>query len=615
MTLHSPRTNIHQQNMPYTDHIKQLVAALPNTPGVYQYFNQEGTIIYVGKAKNLKRRVSSYFNKKEQTAKVTALVKHIYDLKYIVVENETDALLLENNLIKQYQPHYNILLKDGKTYPWLCITKEEFPRIFKTRQVMRGAEYFGPYSSVWVLDTLLELIRSIYPIRTCKFPLFTDKIEQGKYKLCLEYHIKNCKGPCEGKQSKEDYQKMVAEIREIAKGNSSVITSMLTQEMKDLAAQYRFEEAAATKAKLDALLQYRTKTVITTTATETMDVMGYEEDGSSVYINMLHIVEGSIVKGLTIEYNKQLDEPAEDLLAMGILELRQRLNSTAKQVLVPFMPAIQLDGISMSIPQRGDKKKLLDLSAQNVKQYKVDKYKQSEKLNPEQRQTQLLGTLKEVLKLDKIPLHIECFDNSHISGDSAVAACVVFKKAKPSKKDYRKYTIKTGQGADDYASMREVVYRRYKRMIDEQTPLPDLIIADGGIGQMESIRQVIEDDLKLNIPIAGLAKNEQHQTRELLFGFPPKTIGLKPTDACFKFLAQIQEEVHRFAIEFHRDKRSKQQTVSELDAIKGIGEETKNKLLLTFKSVKRIKEATLENLENCIGKHRASIVYDYFHGK
>ncbi|MEE1174020.1 MAG: excinuclease ABC subunit UvrC [Paludibacteraceae bacterium] len=601
--------------MPYTDHIKQLVAALPNTPGVYQYFNQEGTIIYVGKAKNLKRRVSSYFNKKEQTAKVTALVKHIYDLKYIVVENETDALLLENNLIKQYQPHYNILLKDGKTYPWLCITKEEFPRIFKTRQVMRGAEYFGPYSSVWVLDTLLELIRSIYPIRTCKFPLFTDKIDQGKYKLCLEYHIKNCKGPCEGKQSKEDYQKMVAEIREIAKGNSSVITSMLTQEMKDLAAQYRFEEAAAAKAKLDALLQYRTKTVITTTATETMDVMGYEEDGSSVYINMLHIVEGSIVKGLTIEYNKQLDEPAEDLLAMGILELRQRLNSTAKQVLVPFMPAIQLDGISMSIPQRGDKKKLLDLSAQNVKQYKVDKYKQSEKLNPEQRQTQLLGTLKEVLKLDKIPLHIECFDNSHISGDSAVAACVVFKKAKPSKKDYRKYTIKTGQGADDYASMREVVYRRYKRMIDEQTPLPDLIIADGGIGQMESIRQVIEDDLKLNIPIAGLAKNEQHQTRELLFGFPPKTIGLKPTDACFKFLAQIQEEVHRFAIEFHRDKRSKKQTASTMDEIKGIGEETKNKLLLTFKSVKRIKEATLENLENCIGKHRASIVYDYFHGK
>ena len=601
--------------MPYTDHIKQLVATLPNTPGVYQYFNQEGTIIYVGKAKNLKRRVSSYFNKKEQTAKVTALVKHIYDLKYIVVENETDALLLENNLIKQYQPHYNILLKDGKTYPWLCITKEEFPRIFKTRQVMRGAEYFGPYSSVWVLDTLLELIRSIYPIRTCKFPLFTDKIDQGKYKLCLEYHIKNCKGPCEGKQSKEDYQKMVAEIREIAKGNSSVITSMLTQEMKDLAAQYRFEEAAARKAKLDALLQYRTKTVITTTATETMDVMGYEEDGSSVYINMLHIVEGSIVKGLTIEYNKQLDEPAEDMLAMGILELRQRLNSDSKQVLVPFMPAIQLDGISMSIPQRGDKKKLLDLSAQNVKQYKVDKYKQSEKLNPEQRQTQLLGTLKEVLKLDKIPLHIECFDNSHISGDSAVAACVVFKKAKPSKKDYRKYTIKTGQGADDYASMREVVYRRYKRMIDEQTPLPDLIIADGGIGQMESIRQVIEDDLKLNIPIAGLAKNEQHQTRELLFGFPPKTIGLKPTDACFKFLAQIQEEVHRFAIEFHRDKRSKKQTASTMDEIKGIGEETKNKLLLTFKSVKRIKEATLENLENCIGKHRASIVYDYFHGK
>ena len=599
--------------MPYTDHIKQLVAALPNTPGVYQYFNQEGKIIYVGKAKNLKRRVSSYFNKSQQSAKVTALVKHIYDLKYIVVESETDALLLENNLIKQYQPHYNILLKDGKTYPWLCITKEEYPRIFKTRQVMRGAEYFGPYSSVWVLDTLLDLIRSIYPVRTCKMPLFTDKIEAGKYKLCLEYHIKNCMGPCEGKQSKEEYQKMITEIREIAKGNSSVITSMLQNEMKQLAAEYRFEEAAAVKAKYDALLQYRNKTVITTTATENMDVMSYEEDGNAVYINMLHIVEGSIVKGLTIEYNKLMDEPPEEVLAMGMLELRDRLGSKAKTVLVPFIPSIELDGVTLSIPQRGDKKKLLDLSAQNVKQYKVDKYKISEKLNPEQRQTQVLNALKEHLKLEKLPMHIECFDNSNISGDSAVAACVVYKKAKPSKQDYRKYTIKTVQGPDDYASMREVVFRRYKRMLDEQTPLPDLIVADGGIGQMESIRQVIEDELQLNIPIAGLAKNDKHQTRELLFGFPPQSIGLKATDACFKFLAGMQEEVHRYAIEFHRDKRSKKQTASELDEIKGIGQETKNKLLLTFKSVKRIKEATLENLENCIGKHRASIVYEYFH--
>ena len=599
--------------MPYTDHIKQLVAALPNTPGVYQYFNQEGKIIYVGKAKNLKRRVSSYFNKSQQSAKVTALVKHIYDLKYIVVESETDALLLENNLIKQYQPHYNILLKDGKTYPWLCITKEEYPRIFKTRQVMRGAEYFGPYSSVWVLDTLLDLIRSIYPVRTCKMPLFTDKIEAGKYKLCLEYHIKNCMGPCEGKQNKEEYQKMIAEIREIAKGNSSVITSMLQNEMKQLAAEYRFEEAAAVKAKYDALLQYRNKTVITTTATENMDVMSYEEDGNAVYINMLHIVEGSIVKGLTIEYNKLMDEAPEEVLAMGMLELRDRLGSKAKTVLVPFIPSIELDGVTLSIPQRGDKKKLLDLSAQNVKQYKVDKYKISEKLNPEQRQTQVLNALKEHLKLEKLPMHIECFDNSNISGDSAVAACVVYKKAKPSKQDYRKYTIKTVQGPDDYASMREVVFRRYKRMLDEQTPLPDLIVADGGIGQMESIRQVIEDELQLNIPIAGLAKNDKHQTRELLFGFPPQSIGLKATDACFKFLAGMQEEVHRYAIEFHRDKRSKKQTASELDEIKGIGQETKNKLLLTFKSVKRIKEATLENLENCIGKHRASIVYEYFH--
>ena len=600
--------------MPYTDHIKQIVAALPQTPGVYQYLNEEGKIIYVGKAKNLKKRVSSYFTKTGQSPKVRALVKHIHDLKYMVVENETDALLLENNLIKQYQPHYNILLKDGKTYPWLCITKEDFPRIFKTRQIVRGAEYFGPYSSVWVLDTLLDLIRSVYPIRTCKMPLFTDKIEAGKYKLCLEYHIKNCMGPCEGKQSKEAYQKMIGEIREIAKGNSSVITSMLQQEMKQLAAEYRFEEAALVKQKYDALMAYRSKTVITTATDENLDVVGYEEDGNAVYINMLHIAGGAIVKGLTIEYNKQLDEPAADLLAMGILELRQRLNSVAKQVLVPFMPAIEMDGITMAIPQRGDKKKLLDLSAQNVKQYKVDKYKQSEKLNPEQRQTQLLGTLKDLLKLDKIPMRIECFDNSNISGDSAVAACVVFDKAKPSKKDYRKYTIKTVQGPDDYASMREVVYRRYKRMIDEQIPLPDLIIADGGIGQMGAIRQVVEEELGLNIAIAGLAKNDQHQTRELLFGFPPKTIGLKPTDACFKFLAQIQEEVHRFAIEFHRDKRSKKQTASELDEIKGIGEETKNKLLLTFKSLKRIKEATLENLENCIGKHRASIVYNYFHG-
>ena len=598
--------------MPYTDHIKQLVAALPNTPGVYQYFNQEGKIIYVGKAKNLKRRVSSYFNKSQQSAKVTALVKHIYDLKYIVVESETDALLLENNLIKQYQPHYNILLKDGKTYPWLCITKEEYPRIFKTRQVMRGAEYFGPYSSVWVLDTLLDLIRSIYPIRTCKMPLFSDKINDGKYKLCLEYHIKNCMGPCEGKQSKEEYQKMIAEIREIAKGNSSIITSMLQNEMKQLASEYRFEEAAAVKAKYDALLQYRNKTVITTTATENMDVMNYEEDGNAVYINMLHIVEGSIVKGLTIEYNKLMDEAPEEVLAMGMLELRDRLGSQAKTVLVPFIPAIELDGVTMSIPQRGDKKKLLDLSAQNVKQYKVDKYKIAEKLNPEQRQTQVLNALKEHLQLDKLPLHIECFDNSNISGDSAVAACVVYKKGKPSKQDYRKYNIKTVQGPDDYASMREVVYRRYKRMVDEQTPLPDLIIADGGVGQMHAIKEMIEA-LNLNIPIAGLAKNDKHQTRELLFGFPPQSIGLKATDACFKFLAGMQEEVHRYAIEFHRDKRSKKQTASELDEIKGIGEESKNKLILTFKSVKRIKEATLQNLENCIGKHRASIVYEYFH--
>lgn len=585
---------------------------MPETPGVYQYFNEEGTIIYVGKAKNLKRRVSSYFNKEHDSVKTNVLVKHIHDLKYIVVNTETDALLLENNLIKQYQPRYNILLKDGKTYPWLCITREAFPRVFRTRQVVRGAEYFGPYSNVYVLDTLLELIREIYPIRTCKLPLTPDGIAAGRFKVCLQYHIKNCKGCCEGLQSREDYLKMIDEIKEIAKGNSHNITDYLVKEMQKLAAELRFEEAQALKVKYDAILKYQAKTVITTTHDDNLDVYSYEEDDGSAYINMLHISKGSITKGFTIEYQKRMDEPKEEILAMGILELRDRLKSDAKTLIVPFMPELNIHNVEFMIPKIGDKKKLLDLSYQNVKQYKVDKYKQAEKLNPEQRMTRLLSGLQQKLGMEKMPLHIECFDNSNISGSDAVAACVVFKKAKPSRKDYRKYIIKTVEGPDDYASMKEVVKRRYTRLTNESSPLPDLIIADGGAGQMEMIRQALEE-VGVNIPIAGLAKDDHHRTHELLFGFPPATIGLKPTEELFKFLTQIQDETHRVAISFHRDRRSKSQTASELDHIKGIGEKTKNELLQHFKSVKRIQNAEKDELEKIIGTNRASIIYNHFH--
>lgn len=593
-------------------HIKQIISTLPETPGVYQYFNKEGTIIYVGKAKNLKRRVSSYFNKEHDSIKTRMLVKHIHDLKYIVVNTETDALLLENNLIKQYQPRYNVLLKDGKTYPWLCITKEPFPRIFRTRQIIKGAEYFGPYSSVYVLNTLLELIQEIYPIRTCRLPLTPDKIAAGQFKVCLQYHIKNCKGCCEGLQSQAEYMRMIDEIKEIAKGNSHNITDYLLQEMQRLAAEMRFEDAQILKEKYDAIVKYQAKTVITTIHDDNMDVYGYEEDENSAYINMLHIVKGAIVKGYTIEYQKTMDEPKEELLAMGILELRNLLQSSARTALVPFLPDMELNGVDFYIPKIGDKRKLLDLSLQNVRQYKLDKYKRAEKLNPNQRMARLLGSLQAKLHLEKMPIHIECFDNSNISGSDAVAACVVYKQAKPSKKDYRKYIIKTVEGPDDYASMKEVVKRRYSRLVQEQSPLPDLIIADGGAGQMEMIRQATEE-VGVEIPIAGLAKNEHHQTHELLFGFPPQVVGLKPTEEIFKFLAGMQDEVHRFAISFHRDKRSKSQLASELDNIAGIGEKTKNELIKHFKSLKRAKTADLEELEKVIGKHKASVFYNHFH--
>lgn len=586
---------------------------MPSTPGVYQYFNKIGDIIYVGKAKNLKRRVSSYFNKEHDSVKTNILVNNIYDLKYICVNSEADALLLENNLIKKYQPRYNILLKDGKTYPWLCITKEPFPRVFKTRQVFKGADYFGPYPSSYTLDLLLELIREIYPVRTCKLNILPNEISKGKYDLCLQYHIKKCNAPCVGYQSQEDYNAFINEIREIAKGRSHIITDYLLKKMNNLSAEYRFEEAQEIKNKYDSIVNYQSKTVITTTSDNDIDVFAYDEDEQSAFINMLRINGGCVVQGFTIEYKKTLDEPKEEIFALAIVELRDRFKSISNQIIVPFIPDVELENAEFIVPLRGDKKKLLDLSIQNVKQFRVDKYKQSEKLNPEQRTTKILKDIQDKLHLDKLPNHIECFDNSNISGTNAVAACVVYKKAKPSKKDYRKYIIKTVDGVDDYASMREVVYRRYSRMVNEGTPLPDLILTDGGKGHMESVRQVVVDCLHLDIPIVGLAKNDKHTTSEVLVGFPPQSIGLKPTDSLFRFLAEIQEEVHRFAISFHRDKRSKGQVSSELDSIKGIGDTSKKALLKHFKSVKRISLASLEELKEILPTSRASIVYTYFH--
>ena len=595
------------------DYLKSIISIMPSTPGVYQYFNKAGDIIYVGKAKNLKRRVSSYFNKEHDSVKTNILVNNIYDLKYICVNSEADALLLENNLIKKYQPRYNILLKDGKTYPWLCITKEPFPRVFKTRQVFKGADYFGPYPSSYTLDLLLELIREIYPVRTCKLNILPNEISKGKYDLCLQYHIKKCNAPCVGYQSQEDYNAFINEIREIAKGRSHIITDYLLKKMNNLAADYRFEEAQEIKNKYDSIVNYQSKTVITTTSDNDIDVFAYDEDEQSAFINMLRINGGCVVQGFTIEYKKTLDEPKEEIFALAIVELRDRFKSISNQIIVPFIPDVELENAEFIVPLRGDKKKLLDLSIQNVKQFRVDKYKQSEKLNPEQRTTKILKDIQDKLHLDKLPNHIECFDNSNISGTNAVAACVVYKKAKPSKKDYRKYIIKTVDGVDDYASMREVVYRRYSRMVNEGTPLPDLILTDGGKGHMESVRQVVVDCLHLDIPIVGLAKNDKHTTSEVLVGFPPQSIGLKPTDSLFRFLAEIQEEVHRFAISFHRDKRSKGQVSSELDSIKGIGDTSKKALLKHFKSVKRISLASLEELKEILPTSRASIVYTYFH--
>ncbi len=599
--------------MSTTENLKIQVNSLPELPGVYQYFNLNDEIIYVGKAKNLKKRVSSYFSKVHDSGKTNVLVKNIASLKYIVVETEEDALLLENNLIKQYQPRYNVLLKDGKTYPSICITNENFPRIIKTRNIIKnGSQYFGPYSSNYTINSILDIVHELFPIRTCKLALTNENINNNKFKVCLQYHIHKCNGPCEGKETAEEYKKSIDQIRQIIQGDANEISKILMKQMKKYAEELNYEEANILKIKYDLIENYKSKSIIANSVAENTDVFAYDENDNSAFINILRIYKGSVIQGYTIEYKKNINEDKAEILSMAIVELRERLQSNSKEIVIPFEINFKIKDITYIIPQRGDRKKLLDLAYQNVRQFKLDKLKQSEKLNPEQKSIQLLKKIQEVLHLNKIPLTIECFDNSNISGSEAVAACVVFKKGKPSKSDYRKYNIKTVTGPDDYASMKEVVRRRYNRMIIEQSDLPDLIIADGGIGQMEIIRQVTEDELNLKIPIAGLVKDNKHQTRELLFGFPPKEIGLKINDPLFKLLASIQNEVHRFAIKFHRDKRSKSQVASELDIIKGIGEKSKTQLINHFKSVKRIKSADLNELSEIIGSSRASIVYNHF---
>ena len=588
-------------------HIKMILSILPDKPGCYQYFDDKGTIIYVGKAKNLKRRVSSYFNKEHDSNKTRVLVKQIRDIKYIVVDTEEDALLLENNLIKQYRPRYNVMLKDDKTYPSIVVKNEYFPRIFQTRNIVRdGSQYYGPYPSVYTAKVMLQMLKELYPLRTCKLPLTPESIAEGKYSVCLEYHIKRCKGPCVGLQSLDEYRQNISEIKEILRGNISQISKHLYEEMQVLAGELKFEEAQKIKEKYEVIENYRSKSTVVTPMLHNIDVFSIAENERSAYINFMHIGNGAIVQAYTFEYKKRLDETKEELLSLGIIEMRERFKSTAREIIVPFDPDMELANVSFTVPQRGDKKKLLELSEMNVKQFKVDRLKQAEKLNPEQRSTRILKEVQDALHLPKLPMHIECFDNSNIQGSDAVAACVVFKMAKPSKKDYRKYIIKTVVGPDDYASMKEVVRRRYQRAINEGSPLPDLIITDGGKGQMEVVREVIQDELHLDIPIAGLAKDGKHRTSELLFGFPPITVGMQIQSQMFRFFTQIQDEVHRFAITFHKDKRSKSQTRSELDNIKGIGEKTKVLLLRHYKSVKRIREASFEELKELIGEAKTN---------
>lgn len=591
------------------EYLRGIVLNLPSSPGIYQYLNKEGVIIYVGKAKNLKRRVYSYFSKEHQSAKTRVLVSKIADIRYIVVNTEEDALLLENNLIKKYKPRYNVLLKDDKSYPSICVSNEYFPRVFKTRQIIRnGSTYYGPYSHIPSMQAVLDLIKKLYPLRTCHLALTPENIRQGKFNVCLEYHIKNCKGPCIGMQSHDEYMENIAQVKEILKGNTQAISDALMKEMMTLAKDMKFEEAQKIKEKYELIENYRSKSEVVSSVLHNIDVFSIEMDDNTAYINYLHITNGCINQAFTFEYKKRLNETKEELLQLGIIEMRERYKSCSREIIVPFELDMELNNVTFTIPQRGDKKHLLELSLLNVKQYKVDRLKQAEKLNPEQRSVRLLKEIQEQLQMDKMPVHIECFDNSNIQGSDAVAACVVFKKARPSKKDYRKYNIKTVVGPDDYASMQEVVRRRYTRILEEHGELPDLILTDGGKGQMEVVRQVIEDELKLHIPIAGLAKNSKHRTSEVLFGFPPMTIGIKQGTPLFHLLENIQDEVHRFAITFHRDKRSKSQIASALDNIKGIGEKRKTALLKEFKSVARIKKATLEELAAVVGESAAQSI-------
>ena len=603
-----------EENEKRLAYLKSIVARLPEKPGSYQFYDDEHTIIYVGKAKSLKARVSSYFHTEVDRFKTKVLVSKIHDISYTVVNTEEDALLLENSLIKKYNPRYNVLLKDGKTYPSICITNEPFPRIFKTRTINKKfGTYYGPYSHAASMYAVLELINKLYKPRTCRQPITKEGIKAGKYQTCLEYHIKNCLGPCVARQTYEDYQKNIAQAREILKGNTRQIIRDMRSEMEQLAEDLRFEEAEEIKRKYLLIDAFVSKSEVVSHTIDNVDVFSITNDEKVAYINYIHVSNGSINQSFTFEYKKRLNETERELLQLGIIEMRDRFQSRSKEIVVPFEPEMELENVTFTVPQRGDKKTLLDLSLMNGKQYKFDRLKQAEKLNPEQKQVRLMKELQEKLGLPKLPYQIECFDNSNISGTDAVAACVVFKSMKPSKKDYKHYNIKTVIGPDDYASMKEVVHRRYTRLLEEEQPLPDLIVADGGKGQMEVIRQVIQDELNLDIPIAGLAKNDRHRTNELLYGFPPMSVQLKTDSELFHVLTQLQDEVHRFAIEFHRNKRSKRALESELDNIKGVGPKGRDALLNALKSVRGIREAELSTLESIIGKAKAQIVYDYFH--
>ena len=603
-----------EENEARLERLKNIVRAMPEKPGSYQYYDAEGTIIYVGKAKRLKSRVSSYFHTEVDRFKTKVLVSKICDISYTVVNTEEDALLLENALIKKYNPRYNVLLKDGKTYPSICITKEYLPRIFQTRTInKKWGTYYGPYSHIGAMHAILEIINILYRPRPCRQPLTEEGVKSHKYQVCLDYHIKKCGGPCISRQSWDDYQKCIQQAREILKGNTREVENQLREEMLRMAEELRFEEAEELKRKLLMLEQFVAKSEVVSHTIDNIDVVSITNDEKIAYVNYIHVTKGQINQSFTFEYKKKLDETDEELLQLAVVEMRERFNSNAREIILPTELDIDLDGVTITVPQRGDKKTLLELSLMNGKQYKFDRLKQGEKLNPEQKQVRLMKELQDLLHLPKMPYQIECFDNSNISGSDAVAACVVFKKMKPSKSDYRKFNIKTVVGPDDYASMKEVVYRRYKRLIDENEPLPDLVVADGGRGQMEIIRQAIQDELHLDIPIAGLAKNDRHRTNELLYGFPPRTVAIKDTSELFRVLTNLQDEVHRFAITFHRDKRSKHQLHSELDDIKGIGPQTRDELLIHYKSVKRVREATLDELTRLIGKSRAEILFNHFH--